>query len=76
MPTPTAVTRFTSPDPQTNAALQGIQNMLAQLQQSTSQATGPGAGVYVLGPAATVGGRQPSITLDAQGRVLAIQSAT
>lgn len=72
----TSVARFTSTDPQTNTALQGIQDQLAQLKSQTMQGVGPGAGTYTLGPAATIGGKQPSITLDAQGRVLAIQSAT
>lgn len=74
MPTPTAgqTIRFTSPDPATNAALQGIQNNIAQL----SQPVGPGAGTYVVGAALTVDGNQGTITLDAQGRVTAIQVAS
>jgi len=68
--------RFTSQDPATNSALQGIQNALAQLQAQAAAPVGAGAGVHVLGPSATIGGKQPSITLDAQGRVTAIQAAT
>lgn len=66
------VNRYTSPDPQTNTALQGIQNQIASL----SQPVGPGAGRYVLGPPATLGGTPPSITVDSQGRILSIQAAT
>ena len=64
--------RFTSPDPATNAALQGIQNNIAQLQLPV----GPGAGTYVVGAALTINGKQGTITLDAQGRVIAVQPAT
>ena len=64
--------RFTSPDTATNAALQGIQNNIAQLQKEQ----GPGAGTYIVGAPLTIGGKQGTITIDAFGRVTAIQQAT
>jgi hypothetical protein len=78
MPTPSTggFARYNVPDPTTQAALQGIQNLIAQLKASIDAPVGPGAGNYILSPALTPGGVPASITLDSSGRVLAIVRAT
>ncbi len=72
----TTTQRVTVSDPQVNGALNVIQNNLAQLQAQVVQTVGPGPGTYTVGASLTVGGKQGTITLDAQGRVTAIQQAT
>ena len=73
---PAGIQRFTVPDPQVNSALQGIQNMLNQLQQQINAPVGPGAGVYLICPAITTGGKPGTVTLNALGQVVSTQQAT
>lgn len=77
MPQPTGgFARYNVRDPEVQAAVQGIQNLIAQLQASLSQPAGPGAGTYILSPALTPSGVPASITLDQSGRIVTIAVAT
>ena len=68
---------------QINTEVTSLDTSVAQLETSVGDLTtagtaksGPGPGVYVVGAKITSGGHEGKITLDAQGRITAIQQAT